>query len=84
MESNEENKSPYCKVCKACGEEGCCSATTCQHSPDGEYCETYLNELKFGYLMYKDMWELVTGEEEKKKLEKLFSENYDLIFNKQK
>lgn len=77
----EEYKSPYCPVCTGCGEDGCCSATCCQQSPDGHYCETYLRDLKFGYLMYKDMWELIPKDAESQaKLDKIFDDNYDLIY----
>jgi len=79
-EPNEDNYSPYCKVCGACGEDGCCSAMMCKHSPDGDYCEHYLKELKFGYLMSKDTYDLVTEEEAKKKRDSLFDENWDLVF----
>lgn len=48
-----DNESPYCPVCDACGEEGCCSATACEQHPDGSYCATYLKDLKFGYRMNK-------------------------------
>jgi hypothetical protein len=50
----EDNYSPYCPVCSGCGEDGCCKATMCQMSPDGSYCESYLKDLKIGYLM--DEW----------------------------
>jgi len=43
------SESPYCKVCSACGEEGCCSPMVCKQSPDGDYCQTYLKDLKFKY-----------------------------------
>lgn len=43
--------SPYCKVCSACGVEGCCSPMACKQSPDGDYCQSYLNDLKMGYVM---------------------------------
>jgi len=45
----ENNYDPYCPVCGSCGEDGCCSATSCkQHSEEtkkklsekrlGKYC----------------------------------------------
>ena len=45
------NYSPYCPICDACGEDGCCSALSCQQHPDGDYCEGYLEELKISYRM---------------------------------
>lgn len=47
----KEEYSPYCKVCSACGVEGCCSPMACKQSPDGDYCQSYLNDLKMGYVM---------------------------------
>jgi hypothetical protein len=47
---NKES-SPYCPVCNACGVEGCCSALACEQSPDGDYCDGYLKDLRFGYAM---------------------------------
>ena len=54
---NKEDYTPYCKVCTGCGEDGCCSAMNCNFSIDCKYCETYLNDLKFGFLMYKDIYD---------------------------
>lgn len=47
----------YCKICSACGEEGCCSPLSCQQHPDGEYCQRYLTDLKFAY----DFYEKISG-----------------------
>ena len=78
----EEFESPYCKICSGCGEDGCCSALHCEQSPDGDYCKTYLNDLKFGYLMYKDLYHYLKDDEEsKKKIDQIFDENYDFIYN---
>jgi hypothetical protein len=49
----KDNYNPYCPVCNACGEEGCCSALMCEQSLDGHYCRSYLNDLQFAYRMYK-------------------------------
>lgn len=78
--NEEDNYSPYCKVCGACGEDGCCSAMMCKQSPDGDYCQTYLNELRFGYLMYHDTYDLVIDQEAKKKRDAFFDKNWDFIF----
>jgi len=51
--SKQNYNSPYCSVCDACGEEGCCSALACQQSKDGDYCESYLRDLKFHYALEK-------------------------------
>ena len=44
---NEDDfPSPYCIICNACGEEGCCPPTKCQQHPDGLYCEMYAKLLE--------------------------------------
>jgi hypothetical protein len=50
-----DNYSPYCKICSACGEEGCCSPLNCSQHKDGEYCEWYLRDLKFAYQSNKEI-----------------------------
>ena len=47
----DKESSPYCPICNACGVEGCCSALACQQNPDGDYCDGYLKDLRFGYAM---------------------------------
>lgn len=60
--------SPYCSVCGACGEEGCCAPSRCVMSPSGEYCADYLVVLQSSYkeLMaindYNDKLRLVNKE----------------------
>jgi hypothetical protein len=49
------NYFPYCKICSACGEEGCCSPLNCSQHKDGEYCEWYLKDLKFAYQSNKEI-----------------------------
>lgn len=80
METNELHKdyNPYYQVCSGCGEDDCCSAINCQQSKDGKYCETYLNDLKFGYLMFKDLYELV----DEKTAEEIYDKNYEIIYEK--
>ncbi len=57
--NSEESYNPYCSICGSCGEDGCCSATTCKQDPNGKYCNTYLKELKFGYIMYHKLMKLI-------------------------
>jgi hypothetical protein len=79
----EENYSPYCPICQSCGEDGCCSATSCQHHPDGHYCKTYLAELKFGYIMYHEIMRLVEEDPKyKDSISKIWDKKWDIIFNK--
>lgn len=78
-----EDYNPYCTVCESCGEDGCCSAMSCKQSPDGKYCETYLLDLKFGYLMFKDLFNLIEKDPKyKEALDDLYDKNYDRIYKK--
>jgi hypothetical protein len=75
--------SPYCPECGSCGEDGCCSAISCKQSPNGDYCETYLKDLRFGYMMYKDLYKLICEDPKyKDELDKIWDENYDIIHKK--
>jgi hypothetical protein len=79
--NNEEWESPYCSVCDACGEEGCCSALCCHQSPNGDYCSGYIRDLRFGYRMYKDMWDLIPKDTEtQEKLDAIYDKNYDIEY----
>lgn len=78
--AEEENYSPYCPICDACGEDGCCSAMNCEQHPDGRYCGTYLNELRFGYIMYKKLYDLIDKNDAyKEELDRLWHETWDAI-----
>lgn len=82
-EPNDE-LSPYCKICEACGIEGCCSPLACHHSPDGEYCKGYIKDLRFGYRMFKDTWDLIPKDPEtQKKLDKIYDENYEIEYKRE-
>ena len=81
MMNKEEEYNPYCPICDSCGEDGCCSATSCKQHPEGKYCETYLKELKFGYLMYHKLSELIDGDEKyQSEVDKIWDELYDKVF----
>jgi hypothetical protein len=81
MENEEENYDPYCKVCGGCGEDGCCSASICKQDPNGEYCKSYLLELKFGYGMYKFLLDLVCDDPKyKDQIDEKWDSFYDQIF----
>ena len=45
---NDNDYSPYYPICDSCGEDACCSGVSCKQDPNGKYCETYINKLKFG------------------------------------
>jgi hypothetical protein len=82
-EMDEELRSPYCPICEACGEDGCCPATSCKQHPDGDYCKGYLAELKFTYWMYKDLMNLVADDPKyKDAIDKMWGENWDAIFKR--
>lgn len=73
--------SPYCSECSGCGDEGCCSPLMCKQSPNGNYCGTYLNDLKFGYKMHLDIMKLISDDERyKKQIDELYDKNYDLVY----
>lgn len=73
----EEKYSPYCPVCSGCGDDICCSALICQQSPDGRYCGTYLNELKFAYRMNQFFDENIESQ-----LSAELREEYDVAWNR--
>jgi hypothetical protein len=76
-----EEYSPYCPICGGCGEDGCCSATVCKQHPEGKYCETYLMDLKFGYKVYKELMDLLDGDEKyKNQVDQIWDETYDKIY----
>jgi hypothetical protein len=78
-----DDYSPYCSVCGGCGEEGCCSPLMCKQSDRGEYCSTYLDDLQFGYRMYRDLMQLLKDDENyKQQLAELFEKNYNIIYRK--
>ena len=72
---------PYCEICGGCGEDGCCSALRCKQHPDGRYCKTYLQELRFGYQMFKEVYDLIPEDViSQKKLDEIYDRNYDRFF----
>jgi hypothetical protein len=71
----ESDESPYCPICTGCGEEGCCSPLNCTQNPNGFYCQTYLNDLKFGYKMYNEVSELIKDDPK-------YKDDVDVIFDR--
>ena len=81
-ENNKEEYSPYCSKCDSCGEDGCCSAISCTMD-GGEYCSTYLKDLRFGYLLSKDLYNLISKDEKYKEMvDKIYDKNYEIIYGK--
>ncbi len=83
----EEEYSPYCPVCSACGEEGCCSPLNCEMTEGCSY-PGYLRDLKFGYAM--NNWVEKKISEEKLSMEKFIEEYneewekaYDIFYKKE-
>jgi hypothetical protein len=77
----EEHYNPYCQICSGCGEEGCCSPLNCKQHPDGKYCEWYLRDLKFGYVMYDEIYDLIPKDEEtQKKFNEIFDKNFKIYY----
>lgn len=71
----------YCNICGGCGEDGCCSAVNCQQNTDGEYCLSYLDDLKFAYLMFNDVYDLI-DKKHKEEFDRIYDKNYDIIYKK--
>lgn len=72
---------PYCKSCGACGEEGCCSPVMC--TMDGDFCNSYLRDLKFEYEFSNQLYSLVEQEgtpELKKQMKDLFDKLLDVYY----
>jgi hypothetical protein len=80
MESKDDY-SPYCPECSGCGEEGCCSPLMCKQNPKGDYCKAYLQDLQFGYRMYKELMKLVAEDENyKQQIDEIWHKNYDKTY----
>lgn len=76
--SEEDEGSPYCEECGACGHDGCCSALRCAYKnmvleSKGEYCEEYFKELEFSYKLSNELYEKY---EDKELFDKIFDEVY--------
>ena len=56
---NTEEYSPYCKLCTACGEIGCCSPMMCSFEEGCDYKNTYLRELKENYIFVREFYEKI-------------------------
>ncbi len=81
----EENSySPYCPECSACGEEGCCSALLCKMSENGDYCQGYLKDLKYGYSVHNELLEML-GDDPiyKEKVDEILDRNFDRFYTKE-
>ena len=61
---NECYPSPYCSICENCGEDGCCSATSCKQHPDGKYCKSYLDSMRFSHILVDRIFSEFGGDKE--------------------
>lgn len=76
----EEIESPYCPICEACGEDGCCRATVCHQHQDGLYCKSYLKDLEFGYKMNR-FFENEISEQMPFNLRDKYNEEWDRVYD---
>jgi hypothetical protein len=83
MTDKLKDNSPYCSICDSCGVEGCCSPMSCQQHPDGDYCKSYLRDLRFGYVMNRwfenNLLDQLT-EEQKDAYNKEWDTAYDKVY----
>jgi hypothetical protein len=74
----DEDESPYCSECSACGEDGCCSALKCAYNnmvikSTGLYCEDYFKDIEFAYEMFKAYYD-------ESKDKEMFDTIYDKVY----
>lgn len=83
----EEDYSPYCPECTACGEPGCCSVYMCQMAENCSYKGTYLKKLKENYSLmeefYKSIYERLP-EDLKAEFDKLQETNWEYWYGKER
>jgi hypothetical protein len=73
LEMSKINDSPYCLICGACGEEGCCTGAKCLY---GDY---YAKE----YLYHKEMADTLYEEfPDKERLKEIFNQVWEKHFGK--
>jgi len=80
----EDNHSPYCPDCTACGESGCCSPLCCGFTEGCHYKETYLRDLRHGYYMYEWLLKYYWGnlpKEVQDAYDAEFDKSYDKFYN---
>lgn len=73
VEKEEDCISPYCVICGACGEEGCCPPIICKQM-NGDYCDHYLKVLKATYLAHNKIFDELSEELQNKAIDKYFEE----------
>jgi hypothetical protein len=95
MTEEKEDYSPYCKLCTACGEDGCCSHLACFatliENPECEYGKTYLRDARYAdkmanlgsNIIEKLKNKLITAEEAVAEYDKGFHQIYDVVYGKE-
>jgi predicted metal-binding protein len=68
MHNDEDIPSPYCIMCGAYGEDGCCPPTICKQI-NGEYCDHYLTILKATYITHMKIYDKLTKELQEEAIE---------------
>ena len=64
-------QSPYCIICGACGEDGCCSPIKCPQK-GGDYCDYYLRLLKTTYEVLHEVYDDLPEELKQKVTDKVW------------
>lgn len=63
MSKKKSNYSPYCKLCSACGEDGCCSHIGCfsalVENPKCAYGKSYVKDAILNHNTNKMLFELI-------------------------
>ena len=54
-EDDEDYESPYCEVCKSCGEEGCCSVEKSLLGHNCKYGEWYARDVYFNNVLIDEL-----------------------------
>ena len=94
-EEKEEPYSPYCKVCDGCGEDGCCTFTSCfanlvKNNEGCDYGERYVKDARFAKCIANLADDLIDklskGEMDKdtflKEYDREWHEYYDKVYGK--
>ena len=83
--------SPYCKECKSCGEEGCCSIEKSLLGHDCKYGEYYAKEVYYNEMIIDELLKLLksngvgrdeTGDVVKSPIDLVYSRAYNRALEK--
>jgi hypothetical protein len=85
--SEEENYSPYCEICSACGETGCCPVYMCTMEDGCKYKETHLRELKESYSLMEEFYKHIYNklpQDLKEEFDKIEDKNFEYWYGKER